>query len=122
MTFAIQPIDSTWSSQVTTLCYTVSQWDRDTWKDYLRSFPDVAAAIKAGEQRIRAGGCSLRRSFTASTPHLNRFPMTSSGPKCCGRMCCTSSSMSRWTLVNCKLPAGITNWQQGKQLIDSVSR
>ena len=53
MTFQIQPIDANWSSQVQALCYTVSQWDRDTWKAYLKAFPDVAAAIKAGEQRIQ---------------------------------------------------------------------
>jgi len=72
MTFAIQPIDSTWSSQVTTLCYTVSQWHRDTWKDYLRSFPDVAAAITAGEQRMKGWGLFaeevFHRLYTAPQP------------------------------------------------------
>jgi len=52
MTFAIQQIDSNWSSQITTLCYTVSQWDRDTWKDYLQAFPDVQTSINLGKQTM----------------------------------------------------------------------
>jgi uncharacterized protein with von Willebrand factor type A (vWA) domain len=52
MTFAIQQIEANWSSQVTTLCYIVSQWDRDTWKDYLKSFPDVQTSINLGKQTM----------------------------------------------------------------------
>jgi len=52
MTFAIQQINSNWSSQVTTLCYTVSQWDRDTWNDYLKSFHDVQTRINLGKQTM----------------------------------------------------------------------
>ncbi|WP_204141321.1 VWA domain-containing protein [Halomicronema sp. CCY15110] len=72
MTFAIQQINPNWSSQVTTLCYTVSQWDRDTWQDYLRSFPDVAATIQAGEQRMKGWGLFaeevFHRLYTAPQP------------------------------------------------------
>jgi len=57
---------------VTTLCFTVSQWDRDTWQDYLRSFPDVAAAIQAGEQQMKGWGLFseevFHRLYTAPQP------------------------------------------------------
>lgn len=72
MTFAIQPINTNWSSQVTTLCFTVSQWDRDTWKNYLKSFHEVATDIDAGEQRMKGWGLFaeevFHRLYTAPQP------------------------------------------------------
>jgi uncharacterized protein with von Willebrand factor type A (vWA) domain len=72
MTFAIQQINPNWTSQITTLCYTVSQWDRDTWKGYLTAFPDVQASIDAGEQRMKGWGLFaeeiFHRLFTAPQP------------------------------------------------------
>lgn len=72
MTFAIQPVDSNWTSQVATLCYVVSQWDRDTWNSYLTSFPDVVTAINAGEQQMPGWGLFaeevFHRLYTAPQP------------------------------------------------------
>ncbi|MDB9529555.1 VWA domain-containing protein [Oscillatoria sp. CS-180] len=72
MTLQIQPIPSNWTSQVASLCYVLSQWDRDTWKDYLQAFPDFAAAIDIGEQRIKGWELfaeeMFHRLYTAPQP------------------------------------------------------
>lgn len=48
-----QTIDSHWQSQITMLCYQVSQWDRDFWHDYLQAFPHVQDNLKRGERQIK---------------------------------------------------------------------
>jgi len=49
----IHDIDANWTSQKTSLCYVVSQWDQDKWHSYLDLFPQVKRAIDKGESRMK---------------------------------------------------------------------
>ncbi|MEO0986803.1 MAG: VWA domain-containing protein [Cyanobacteria bacterium J06639_14] len=49
----VQPIDSHWASQVTTLCYVVSDWDREQWHQYVDSFPQVKSSLQSGKKRMQ---------------------------------------------------------------------
>ncbi len=46
--FSIQEVDSNWTSQVQSLCYVVSAWDRDVWQAYLQEFPHVQKSVNQG--------------------------------------------------------------------------
>ncbi|HEY9906375.1 MAG TPA: hypothetical protein V6D18_02050 [Thermosynechococcaceae cyanobacterium] len=68
----LQTIDTQWTSQVSSLCYSVSQWDRDAWLNYLAAFPPVQDTVNRGEKRIAGWGLFVEeifhRLYTLPTP------------------------------------------------------